>query len=728
MLKKMNTFCIKNVFCHKTLFMVIFGFTSLFLTKTVSAENGYDLWLRYNQVKNPQKLKQYQAQFSSFSFNAISPSNKVAAAELIKGMSGLLGRPFTLAKNDLNNGGLLIGTPKTSPAIAALKLEKKLADLGDEGYLITTSLINKKNCTVICANEDAGLLYGVYYFLQLLQTEQNTAKLSITNVPHIKNRILNHWDNLNGSVERGYAGESIWKWEELPGKVSKRYTDYARANASVGINGVVLNNVNANPQILTQPYLEKVKVLADVFRPYGIKVYFSVSFSSPITIGKLSTADPLNEQVKKWWSDKADEIYKVIPDFGGFCVKANSERQPGPQDYGRSHADGANMLADALKPHNGLVMWRAFVYGNMSANDRSMHPYREFKPFDGSFKNNVLLQVKNGPADFQPREPFHPLFGSMPKTQLMPEFQITQEYLGFSTYLVYLAPLFTECLQADTYTNGKGTTISKIVSTTVDAAQTTGMAGVANIGSAVNWCAHPFAQANWYAFGKLAWNPDADAGVIAEDWLRLTFGNNEQLVKSLQTLMLGSRQIAVDYMTPLGLAMLMDGSHYRPAPWRHDNDPSKSWHFAGASGIGYNRTSNGSDAVSQYATPVRDMLNNIHTCPEELLLWFHHINWNTKMKSGRILWDELCLRYQRGVDGVRQMRKTWQQVKNSVDDERFKLVDNLLQKQEEEAVIWKNTCLLYFQQHSKLPLPAGVDEPLHDFKYYRQLPLPKESK
>jgi alpha-glucuronidase len=409
--------------------------------------------------------------------------------------------------------------------------------------------------------------------------------------------MLDHWDNLSRTVERGYAGMSIWNWQKLPGYIDKRYKDYARANASIGINGVVLNNVNANATILTKDYLIKVAALANVFRAYGIKVYLSARFSAPIEIGNLKTADPLDEQVRNFWKQKADEIYEYIPDFGGFLVKANSEGQPGPQNYNRTHADGANMLADALASHNGIVIWRAFVYSN-SNEDRFKQAYNEFKPLDGKFRKNVLLQVKNGPIDFQPREPFHPLFGAMPQTPLMMEFQLTQEYLGFSTHLVYLAPLFKECLDADTYENGKGSAVAKIIDGTLEDHNITGMAGVANIGSDINWTGHPFAQANWYALGRLAWDHNLTSAEIADEWIRQTFTNDPRFVDTVKKIMLASREITVDYMTPLGLHHIMGYSHhYGPAPWynkaeRADWNPVY-FHKADSVGIGFDRTSTG---------------------------------------------------------------------------------------------------------------------------------------
>jgi alpha-glucuronidase len=471
---------------------------------------------------------------------------------------------------------------------------------------------------VIAANTDIGVLYGAFHFLRLLQTNQRIDTLGISDRPRIQHRILNHWDNLDGSVERGYAGRSLWDWYTLPGYKSPRYTDYARANASIGINGTVLTNVNANATSLTADYLKKVAALADVFRPYGIRVYLTARFSAPIEIGGLKTADPLAPEVKAWWAAKVAEIYKVIPDFGGLLVKANSEGQPGPQDYKRTHADGANMLAEALERYGGIVMWRAFVYAENPKEDRHTQAYKEFQPLDGTFRPNVLVQVKNGPIDFQPREPFSPLFGAMPKTPLMLELQITKEYLGFATHLSYLAPLFEEVLRADTYVKGEGSLVRQVIDGTMHGYAHTGIAGVANTGTDRNWCGSVLACANWHAFGRLAWNPSLTSSDIADEWLRMTFTNDTAFIAPVKSMMLASRQATVDYMTPLGLHHQMArGHHYGPGPWvtggPRADQTSVYYNRADANGIGFDRTATGSNAVAQYAAPVRDRFANLAT-------------------------------------------------------------------------------------------------------------------
>jgi alpha-glucuronidase len=563
----------------------------------------------------------------------------------------------------------------------------------------------------------------------LLQTRQPIESLNIVSAPKLKLRLLNHWDNLDRTVERGYAGFSIWNWHTLPGYTDQRYIDYARNNASIGINGTVLTNVNANAILLTKPYLEKVAALADIFRPYGIKVYLTARFSAPIEIGGLKTADPLDAQVQQWWKDKVNEIYQLIPDFGGFLVKANSEGQPGPQNYGRTHADGANMMADAVAPHNGIIMWRAFVYSHEVPDDRHKQAYNEFEPLDGKFRSNVMVQVKNGAIDFMPREPFHPLFGAMPKTPLMMEFQLTQEYTGQGTHLVYLAPLFKECLDSDTYSNGKGSTVAKVIDGSLDNHALTGMAGVSNIGNDINWTGHPFAQANWYALGRLSWNYNLSSDEIAGEWLRMTFTNDEAFVRDTKKMMLESREIMVKYMNPIGLHHIMaTGHHYGPAPWV-SNLQRPEWnpvyyHKADSAGIGFNRTSTGSNALAQYKPAARKQWEDLSTCDEKFLLWFHHVPWSYSLKSGRTLWNELCYQYNSGVDSARWMQQVWDQQKNKVDAQRFRQVAMLLNIQQEEAAWWRDACLLYFQTFSKMAVPANYEKPAHSLEYYEQLVFP----
>ncbi|WP_052034894.1 alpha-glucuronidase family glycosyl hydrolase, partial [Xanthomonas graminis] len=622
-------------------------------------------------------------------------------------------------------GAIVLGTPATS-AIARLRLDTR--GLGEEGYLIRSVVVDGRPLTAIVGGGERGALYAAFRFLRLLQTGQAPAPLALRDAPRVKLRVLDHWDNLDGVIERGYAGASLWDWQKLPDYIDPRYTDYARANASIGINGAVLNNVNAKAVSLTAAYLDKTAALAAALRPYGIRVYLSARFSAPIEIGGLRSADPLVPAVQRWWRAKADEIYARIPDFGGFLVKANSEGQPGPQDYGRSHADGANMLADALAPHGGVVMWRAFVYAHQQPDDRAKQAYSEFVPLDGKFRDNVVVQVKNGAIDFQPREPFHPLFGAMPKTPLMLEFQITKEYLGFATHLVYLGTLYQETLQADTR-RGKRATVARVVEGALDGHALSGIAGVANIGADRNWCGSIFDQANWYAFGRLAWDPQGDARAIAEDWVRMTFGNDPALVAPVVGMMMASRQAAVDYMTPLGLHHLMGrGHHYGPAPWdagsaRPDWDPVY-YHRADRNGIGFDRSATGSNAVAQYAPPLARRFGDVRTVPEQYLLWFHHVPWDHRMASGQPLWNVLLGRYDHGVAEVARMRATWAGLAPYVDAQRYRQVADFLAIQQREAQWWRDASIAYWQQVSGRMLPPGTAPPPHPLAYYQSLSFP----
>ena len=601
-----------------------------------------------------------------------------------------------------------------------LKIDKAL-NLG-EGYNIYARPAqqgdNIQYEATITASNPIGLLYGAYELIRLQNTDayntgsgnqQNFSKaIDETEKPQVGLRILNHWDNLDGSIERGYAGKSIFKWEEIKlgkngkgGSISKSLHDrlitYARANASLGINGSVLNNVNASPKMMTAEYINKVKVIANILRPYGIRVYLSINFASPMALGYTKTADPLDKKVQQWWQKKAKEIYATIPDFGGFLVKANSEGQPGPGDYHRTHADGANMLADAVKPYGGIIMWRSFVYGaNHKGEDRVKQAVSEFKDMDGKFRDNVILQSKNGPLDFQPREPYAPIFDNIKQTPQIAELQITQEYLGQSKHLTYLAPMWKEFFGF------------------VNPDKLVGISGVANIGDDANWCGHPFSQANWYAFGRLAWNPSLTAEEIAHEWLVQTYENqDEKFTKPVEMMMMTSREACVNYMMPLGLHHIFKfDHHYGPEPDGFIASYPLEWcpvyyHKADAQGVGFDRSSKGTDAVGQYPEPYRSMYDNIATCPEEYLLWFHHVPWTYKMKSGSTLWQELCMKYNMGVAMVEVYRDFWhtsakQYMKGH--EQEWQHTDSLLNVQLENAKEWRNTCLKYFQTFSKMKI------------------------
>lgn len=617
-----------------------------------------------------------------------------------------------------------IWLPDGTPEVNAEIVVDTTLDLKHDGFIIKDTPDGRK----VMAKTDIGAMYGTYALQRLERTGKADGELDIREEPSYERRILNHWDNLDNTVERGYAGWSIWHWgEPVPVELIK---EYARLNASVGINGSVLNNVNATPEMLRRDYLERVAEIADIMRPYGVRVYLSVNFSSPAQLGGLPDSDPLRPEVQEWWADKVAEIYGLIPDFGGFLVKANSEGLPGPQDFGRTHADGANMLADALKPFNGIVMWRAFVYSPKSS-DRACQAYDEFAPLDGQFRDNVLIQIKNGPVDFQPREPFSPLFGHMPNTQMMAEFQITQEYLGFSNHLVYLIPLFKECLDSDTYCKGEGSTIADITTGKLypDVYNTTAIAGVANIGRDDNWCGHHFAQSSWYGFGRMAWDVTLTAEEIAQEWLEQTFTSDPDFVEPVLDMMMTSREAAVDYMMPLGFHHIFAWTHhYGPEPWcdipgaRADWLP-KYYHKADAEGVGFDRTRAGSGNVDQYHEPLASLYNSIETCPEELLLWFHHVPWTHKMSSGRTLWDEICHRYDRGVKKVREYQAIWEQAKPYVDAERWEAVRAKLEIQESDARWWRDACVQYFAEFSGMPVPADVEQPERPLEELKKIKL-----
>jgi len=714
--------CIKETF-----FRVLVLF--IMVTWTASAQKDYKLWLQYDKIQNAVMASEYKNNLQGIVSLGSSPTAKISLTELETGILNMLGNKPEIGSVIKGENNLIVGSQTALNVDLQKVLESDFQNINNEGFIIKSISLKNKKQIVITGKNDVGVLYGVYSFLRLMQTHTSIKKLNIVDSPKINLRVLNHWDNLDRTVERGYAGFSLWNWQKLPDFIDQRYIDYAKANASIGINGTVLTNVNANALILTPQYLEKVEALANVFRPYGIKVYLTARFSAPIEIGGLKTADPKDVAVANWWKDKAKEIYKRIPDFGGFLVKANSEGQPGPQNYGRDHVDGANMLADAVAPFGGVIMWRAFVYSEHDANDRAKQAYAEFQPYDGKFKDNVIVQVKNGAIDFQPREPFHPLFGAMPKTPLMMEFQITQEYLGFSTHLVYLPKLFQEVLASDTYQKGKGATVAKVIDGSLSPQKLTGIAGVSNIGNDLNWTGHPFAQANWYGFGRLAWNPYLDSETIADEWLRCTFSNNENFIKPIKEMMITSREAVVNYMTPLGLHHIMDtGHHYGPGPWvsnlsRPEWNPTY-YHKADKNGIGFDRSKTGTNATAQYAPEQEKIFDNLQTCPEIDLLWFHHVSWDYKLKNGQTLWNGLALKYQEGVNQVQEMQNIWNKSEIYVDSERFKEVQMLLEIQYKEAKWWRDACLLYFQQYSGQELPAGVEKSTQTLEYFKSLKFP----
>ena len=643
------------------------------------AEDGYRLWLRNAPLSNAAQHKRVTVTV----IGSDSPTVRLARDELQRGLTELRVAPH-----------------------AAITLRKRVRSGERHGAF-------RIDGATITSASDTGLLYGAFALLRELGQGKAIGAIHLDEAPAYTLRMLNHWDNPDGHVERGYAGRSIFDWWHLPGHVDARMTDYARANASIGINGVVVNNVNARAMMLETRYIAKIKALADTFRPWGIRVYVSARFSAPRDIGGLKTADPLDPAVRAWWKAKADEIYAAIPDFGGFLVKANSEGQPGPQDYGRSHADGANMLAEAIGGR-GTVIWRAFVYAAENKEDRAKQAFTEFQPLDGKFASNVVVQVKNGPIDFQPREPFHPLFGAMPKTRLSLELQITKEYLGFASHLAFLAPLFEEALDADT---GRIGTVADTVSV---------IAGVANTGSDRNWTGSHFDQANWYAFGRLAWNPQLPSDKIAREWAAQTFSRDPAFLNAVVPMMLGSRDAVVDYMTPLGLAHVMGtGHHYGPAPWVSDLARPEwnpvYYHRADRDGIGFDRTPTGSNALAQYAPDVAKRL----LAGEELLLWFRRVSWDHRLKNGNTLWEELPRRYDRGVAAVERMRGTWATLAPHVDAQRHRAVADFLNIQRDEAQWWRDASLAYWSTVSGRALPAGHSAPRHPLSWYQAQNFPE---
>jgi alpha-glucuronidase len=695
----------------------------LLLAAPARAEDGYDLWLRYRPMEAT-ALAQYRPLATAIVAEGASPTLNAARDELVQGLSGLLDKK--VVAEPITDGAVVIGTPASSPLVAGLKLP--LTSLGPEGYLIRSVTLAGHPVTVIAANSDIGVLYGSFAFLRLIQTRQPVARLDIASAPSIKIRALDHWDNLDGTIERGYAGHSIFDWQKIPDYMDPRYTVMARADASVGINAISLNNVSADTWMLSPLYIEKVAALAAVMRPYGIRIYVAARFAAPVELGKLKTADPADPQVQAWWKQEADAIYRLIPDFGGFVVKANSEGQPGPRDYGKSQADGANVIADALAPHGGTVFWRAFVYSEKDATDRHKQAYNEFKPQDGVFRDNVFVQTKNGAIDFQPREPAHPLFGAMPRTNLALEVQLTKEYLGFATHLVYLPVLWKEVLDWDTLAKGKGSTVAKVIDGSLEGHDRSAMVGVANIGDDRNWSGSIFGQADWYGFGRMAWDLKLTPQQIAREWLGQSFSNDPAFIAAMIPMMMTSREAVVDYMTPLGLHHLMaTNSHYGPGPWVSDlSRPEWNpvyYHRADAKGVGFDRTASGSDATAQYAPPIAKLFAG-PDIPDRFLLWFQHVAWDHKMKSGRTLWDELVIHYDTGIAAVGQMRRSWDAAKPYVDPERWSQQAAFLVIQEKEARWWRDACIAYFETFSHMPMPTGHAAPPHDAGYYKAVYFP----
>ncbi len=671
------------------------------------AEDGYELWLRHAPLEGEAKARldafDPAVRVDTYT-DPDSPHLDVARAELVQGLSDLRGQPTR--------------SIALSKGLVRLNCDSYRTG-GDGSFRLRNTQFEGKPTIEITGPSHISCVYGVFALLRELSLGADPRRLAVAEAPAMPLRMLNHWDNPDGHVERGYAGRSIFDWWRLPERLDARMIDYARANASIGINGVVVNNVNASPLFLTPRYLPKLKRLADAWRPYGIRLYISARFSAPRDVGGLTTADPLDPAVEAWWQAKADEIYAAIPDFGGFLVKANSEGQPGPQDYGRTHADGANMLGAALG-RRGTVIWRAFVYQAEDETDRVKQAYQEFVPLDGKLAANVILQVKNGPLDFQPREPFHPLFGAMPRTRLMLEAQVTREYLGQASGIVYLPPIWSEVLNADT---GRGGTVARVIAPV-------GIAGVANTGADRNWTGGHFDQANWYAFGRLAWRLSLTPEAIAREWAAQSFSRDPAFVDAIVPTMLESRRTIEDYVAPFGLAHLMGtGHHYGPAPWVYDLARPEwnpcYYHRADKAGIGFDRTAKGSNALEQYATHVAAGWADPKVIDEDYLLWFHHVPWTHRMRSGGTLWEALVARYSRGELKAAAMAEHWARLERYVDPERHADVAASLATQREEARWWRDASIAYWQSLNGLPLPAGARPPAHPLEWYKAQAFPE---
>ncbi|MBB4079593.1 alpha-glucuronidase [Lewinella aquimaris] len=687
------------------------------LSCPLAGSDGYALWLGHQLIEDSIVRQDYRAALTFI--DGSTGGGEVATTatnELRRGLSELLGVQPLRGPGEAGAHGIYLGLRGRSARLDHYLATADVPDLGSEGY----HLVYHDGDVLLLADDEPGLLYGAFDLLRQVQALTDLRSLNRTEQPAYAHRILNHWDNLDGTVERGYAGFSIWNWHQLPEYIDQRYVDYARANASIGINGTVVTNVNANSLIFREDYLDKAKALADIFRPYGIKLYLTARFSSPMELGGLDTADPLDPAVIAWWKEKVEEIYARIPDFGGFLVKANSEGQPGPWEYGRTHAEGANVLADALAPHGGIVVWRAFVYSDEAGRDRFREAYDEFTPLDGRFRNNVLVQIKNGPIDFQPREPVSPLFAAMPRTPLMLELQITKEYLGQGTHLVGLASMYEEVLGTDLRPTEPGGEVHQLIS---------GIAGVSNIGTARNWTGNLFGQADWFAFGRLAWAPQTAAREIFAEWAGLTFGRDPEVIDSITQMLALSYPACVNYMTPLGLHHIMNtGHHYGPGPWiddlgRADWNPYY-YHGATRDSIGFDRTSTGSDALSQYPEGFARRYADPATTPEKFLLWFHRLPWDYELAGGNTLWRELGLRYQLGVEQVGEMADIWSGLEGRIDAERFRHVSQHLAIQQREAEWWRDACLAYFRSVSGRPLPEGVPAPPQTLEEYKALTYP----
>ena len=671
------------------------------------AEGWYHLWLRYAPFADAALQQAYRAHATEVVMQGTTPIAGSIRDELQVGLSGLLATAVPVAESVTLAGAIVAGCAETSPIVAALGWGDELDKLGPEGFIIRSAVVNGQPVTVIAGGGERGALYGAFRYLRHLQLHGEVSALDIKDQPRNNLRLLNHWDNWRPTkyfhtVERGYAGETLWQWDELPDTVDPRYRDYARANASIGINGSVINNVNAQLDFIQSENLPKVAVLADIFRAYGITLYLSVRYDSPMALGGLETADPLDPGVQAWWQEKVAEIYAHIPDFGGFLVKGDSEGQPGPLCYGRDHAVGANLLANALRPHGGILMWRTFVYGVEGlSKDRLKQGFEVFKPLDGQFADNVILQAKNGPLDFQVREPVNPLFGQMPGTQVGIEVQLAHEYTGTAFALCWLMPQWKEVFDFDTMAKGPGSTVDRVVDGSLEGHALSLVAAVSNLGNDRNWTGHPLSQANWYGFGRQAWEPSLEPEQIADEWTRMTFPHDDTVIQVVKEMLLGSWEIYERCTSPVGLGMMVEGGTRRLHPTPAGR---QRFHCADETGVGHDRTRNGSGYVDQYCPPVADMFNDLATCPEKLLLWLQHVPYTHVLQSGRTVIQELYTSYRQGVREVEEMIATWESLRDRMDGQRHADVLERLQRQLELAELWRDTCIAYFRELS------GIEE------------------
>ncbi|WP_051572094.1 alpha-glucuronidase family glycosyl hydrolase [Ruminiclostridium cellobioparum] len=676
----------------------------------------YKCWLKYYKLENKKLSGEYENLLRNIVIKENTAITQSAVNELKRGLAGILGIRPEISEEPAKPAFLMLGTLSGNKSIAGL-LGREKQNLGEEGFIIKLLTENEQKQLLVAGKTDRGLLYGVFSLLRLIQTGTGLDELPRIENPVNQLRMVNHWDNMDGSIERGYAGKSIfYKNNKITGNLA-RIGDYARILASVGINAIAINNVNVHKietLLITDRYIKDAAKLNEIFRSYGIKLFLSINFASPLSTGELSTADPLDKEVRKWWKNRAEFIYSHMPDFGGFLVKADSEGRPGPFTYGRTHADGANMLAEALKPHGGLVIWRCFVYNCLQdwrdrTIDRAKAAYDHFMPLDGAFAENVLLQIKNGPMDFQVREPVSPLIGGLEKTNQVLELQTTQEYTGQQKHLCYLVPMWKEVLDFDTCAKGRGTSVKKIISREVFKNKYGGFATVTNIGDDTNWTGHQMAQANTFGYARLAWDPELTSEEIAESWIRLTYSNDRILVGTIKDMLLGSWRTYENYTSPLGIGWMVNPNHhYGPNVDGYEYDKWGTYHRADHKGIGVDRTvRNGTGYAGQYHKEVARLYENVETCPEELLLFFHYIPYDYRLKSGETLIQYIYNTHFEGVEQAEELKRKWESLKDKVEEDVFDHVMERLEGQIAHSKEWRDIINTYFFRKTGIPDELG---------------------